>query len=224
MSTPLFTRPELLTHPNIPKPLHGVNPRSIKGNAWWDAVRKKAYAENNYHCWACGIHKYAARFKQHLEAHESYDYDYENGRLELKEIVALCHSCHNFIHSGRLWVLLQKKEVSQGKFEHIMMHGFSLLQANNLKPCLGTALNWLLHAGYDFDGIMDILSEKGYLGNKTPNLPWSQWHIVIDGKSYYSKFANEDEWYAYYNDGKKRPNNLARDMRKDPYKYFEEPR
>lgn len=47
--------PVVLTHQNIPKPLHGLNPRTIKGQQWWDVAGK--LADEGY-CIACGIAKY----------------------------------------------------------------------------------------------------------------------------------------------------------------------
>ena len=112
---PKFIRPEILLHPNVPKPLHHVNPRSILGKEWWDVQRQKAYKENNYCCWACGIHKSEAKYHQWLEGHEHYDINYETGCVKLKEIVALCHSCHNSIHTGRMQLLRKRKEISKEK-------------------------------------------------------------------------------------------------------------
>ena len=102
--------PELLTHPNIPKPLHGITPRDILGKAWWDQQRQIAYRERHYHCWACGVHKSQAAYYQWLEGHESYDIDYVHGIVTLREIVALCHACHSFIHIKPLPKVVVRKK------------------------------------------------------------------------------------------------------------------
>jgi hypothetical protein len=94
-------KPEILTHPNIPKPLHGLNPRSILGIEWWDKVRYEAQKRNNFKCFACGIDKYETKEKW-LEGHEYWNIDYKTGKCEVVSIEPLCHKCHNFIHSGRL--------------------------------------------------------------------------------------------------------------------------
>ena len=86
----------ILLHPNIPKPLHGVNPRSLMNDKWWDDQRHKAYRVKDFHCHSCGIHKLVAKEKQWLEAHEIYEINYEQGTATFKEIVALCHYCHNY--------------------------------------------------------------------------------------------------------------------------------
>ncbi len=108
----LFTRPELLAHPTLPEPLHGLNPRTIMGKKKWDEVRLKTYAVNNYHCFACG--KYAPHngkvfsTEQKLHAHECYEFDYKSCSATLIEIVALCPLCHDGIHLQRSQALYAK--------------------------------------------------------------------------------------------------------------------
>ena len=108
---PNFIRPELLLHPSIPLALSGVNPRTIKGKEWWDTVRKVVYATNNHCCWACGVYQLDAPYKHHLEAHETYTYDYEKFEAYPEEVVGLCRACHWFIHWRRLRIPRLRKEV-----------------------------------------------------------------------------------------------------------------
>ena len=169
---PIAGEPVILTHPNIPKPLHGVNPRSILGDDWWNKVRQAAYKERDYHCFACGIHKSKAKYHQWLEAHEDYDIDYKTGIVKLKRIVALCHCCHNFIHSGRLEILLDKGEITQEKYDYIIQRGRKILKDAGLNQ-------------WTTEGIKEAAD-------------WKDWRLIIEGKEYYSKFNNISEWANHY--------------------------
>lgn len=169
---PNFTRPTLLLHPNIPKPLHGLNPRTIMGQRWWDHHRKEAFKKNNQCCWACGVSKYEAKYHQWLEGHESYKIDYYNGIMELEEIVGLCHSCHNFIHSGRLQKLFMSGKINEDKYNYIINRGNAILENNNLSDC--------------------IIEPNCIIAK------WSDWKLVIERKNYYSKFKDINEWREYY--------------------------
>jgi hypothetical protein len=136
--------------------LHRLAPRVILGKEWWDEQRQKAYKENNYCCWACGIPKTKAKHHKWLEAHESYEINYEEGWMKLKEIVALCHSCHNFIHSGRMDAMLQKGEIEQEKYNDIMEHGQKIINKFGLKKM------------------------------KPPEkfAEWGKWRLIINGEEY----------------------------------------
>ncbi len=126
-----FPRPELLAHPNIPRPMQSLNPRSIKGASWWNDARETAYVRYNYRCWACGTPKEGALFHRWLEAHESYKIDYEKGRMELDEIVALCPACHEFIHCGRLWHIYSKGEISRDHITLVIDRGLKICKDND---------------------------------------------------------------------------------------------
>lgn len=109
---PKFKRPELLLHPPIPPALHGVNPRTIMGQEWWDSIRKPVYAANNHCCWACGVYQLDSGGPLH--AHECYLYDVGEFKAYLSDVVALCEPCHKFIHSRRLRFLEKKRIVARG--------------------------------------------------------------------------------------------------------------
>lgn len=131
---PKFRRPELLLHPTIPKSLSGVNPRTIRGDEWWNKIRKIVYAENNQCCWACGRHKSEDHFFAWLEAHEWYEYDGETCVATLKEIVGLCHTCHRFIHMGNTQRSYDLGELTYPEVRAILQHGADVLKEAGLGP------------------------------------------------------------------------------------------
>ena len=71
------------------------NLRSILSPEQWGVVRREAYARANGKCMICGA---PAR---RLEAHERWEYDEKNRIQKLKDVVAVCKSCHEVIHIGR---------------------------------------------------------------------------------------------------------------------------
>src|SRR5271165_1557046 len=77
-------RPEVLLCDNIPKPLYGVNPRSILGSKWWDETRQAAYRSTEFHCIACGTPKHLTA-RGWLEGHEIYEVSYDKGRAKYLE-------------------------------------------------------------------------------------------------------------------------------------------
>ena len=167
-------RPEILLHPNIPKPLHGMNPRSILGQTWWNKQRQIAYAKEDYHCMACGVHKTNAKYHKWLEAHECYEFDYPKGIARMIEIVALCHCCHNFIHSGKLMMDYQSGRITIDRYDAILRHGEKIIMVvRNMK--------------------------NPYIINEAEGLTdWSKWRLIIEGKEYYSQFKNFDDWRNFY--------------------------
>lgn len=178
----------ILAHSNIPKPLHGLAPRGIYGNAWWEKVRKVAYNQKSNHCWACGVHKSQAEFHQWLEAHEYYEIDYAHGKMEFVQVVALCHACHNFIHSQRLLSILRKGEVSRSKAYRIIDRGLDICFENGVTPYIG---------------VKDIVEELGltwtnYWEPEPHDIPWGDWRLVLHGEEYEPLYKNKQEWADHY--------------------------
>lgn len=163
-------RPELLTHENIPKPLHTLSPRTIMGKKWWDIQRQIAYERSEGRCDACGIEKQNATFT---------------------EIVSLCHMCHSYVHCGRLYMLYTQKRVKEEKIRHIMERGNRILRRHRLKPSLSAQI---INALLAKQSCTALLSKS----IKDVNQDWGAWRLIFEGKSYYSKFKNEEEHAAYF--------------------------
>lgn len=170
---PFKANPRILLCPNVPKPMHGMAPRIVFGNKWWDQTRKAAYKSTNYHCEACGVHKAKAKGRQWLEGHELYRIEYRAGRMIYLRTTPLCHFCHNYIHSGRLQMLLETGKVHHAKYAAIIQHGDRILNAANL----------IRPRPLPYAGILPS---------------WDSWRLVIDGKEYPGLFKSEAEWYAYH--------------------------
>lgn len=183
-------KPEILTHPNIPKPLHGLNPRTLLGKDWWDMTREAAQVRTGYKCACCGVPKHRARKHQWLEGHEYFDIDYQTGVCEVISIEPLCHYCHNFIHSGRLSVIIGKEKTKSEAID-ILEHGFNILNENNLE-CFPFTLDLANSLGADTFGV------QSYSLAINKELKWTDYVLILNGKEYKSKFKNETEWRNQY--------------------------
>lgn len=168
---PVVVNPSILLHPQIPKPMHGMAPRTVLGQAWWNREREAAYQSTNYHCEACGVSKWEAKYHQWLEAHEVYQIDYLNGRMVYERACPLCHFCHNSIHMGRLKALLERGEINHFKYAAIIQHRDSLLLQHQLEL------------------------PKEYEG---PFAPWKSWRLVIRGVKYPPLFQSEEEYRRHW--------------------------
>lgn len=168
-------RPEVLLSPRIPEPMHGMAPRVVLGEKWWNETRRAAYSSTAFHCIACGVWKYQARSRQWLEGHELYEIDYLLGRMVYLETVPLCTFCHNYIHRGRLQALLAGGEIHHAKFAEIIHQGDRVLREAGLK-----------------------LPEE-YMG---PMAEWADWRLVVDGTEYLPKYKSFEYWRKAFEEGK----------------------
>ena len=176
--------------PNIPKPLHGMNPRTIMGQSAWDVKRREVYASTGHHCAACGVHKLQAKKLQRMEAHEIHTINHRAGWAEVTEIVPLCHFCHAFIHSGLTRMRARKKEIKASEVRAIMEHGCEVLRRSASGIFPGTA------------ELCDLVKVDRSLIPVSP-MPkrmaeWSKWRLIWDGKEYRGKFKSFEAWKRSY--------------------------
>lgn len=172
--------PWLLGQDNIPKPLHGINPRTIMGDAAWAVLRHNVIFKEPY-CHACGLDTLS------LELHEDYIIDYNKKYLKIRQYVPLCKDCHMFIHSGLLTVYVNQGKVSRDQASNILKRGFDLCRNNNVSVFAGT-INLANALKIDTSNLLKS-SPKPYY--------WDNWYLEYEGKKF--KGLTEKQWKAKYN-------------------------
>lgn len=179
----LFTRPKLLLHPGLPRPLHGMAPRTILGEAWWTAERDAAFEHNNFCCWACGVHRTDAVEFQWLEGHEAYEINTRRGLVTFIEAVGLCHYCHSFIHRGRLRALVKAEREPYDKLRQVLLHGLAVLEKSKvLRKQKGVTLERRL--------------EQLRLDDR--DVPWDRWRMCVGDIYYAPVIKSYGEWLQKY--------------------------
>ena len=130
----------------IPTSVWGYNLRSELSKQAWDYIRKDAYEKANGKCTICGA------YRKRLEAHERWEFDISTKTQKLKDVIAVCHSCHSVIHIGRTQAIGEEdkaiihfKKVN-GVDYSVYINALKRANEENLK--LSTIDDWVLDLSY----------------------------------------------------------------------------
>lgn len=189
----------LITMPNVPRALHGLPPRKIMGQTTWDRVRKRCYFDADYKCEICG----ADFVKPHYAAHELYSYDWKKGTGTFERCIAVCRTCHDAIHSGRLVTMFKQHNPLYPKSyvlkvtEHCfrLVHDYNLSHPDTPLRIYATYLDYLdepeLH-----DEVERLIAKYQVQFYAEPHhiAGWSKWRLIWNGKEYPSPYKSRDEW------------------------------
>lgn len=199
----------LLTMPNIPKPLHGLAPRTVMGDYEWGKVRKQCYADAHDLCEICGMVLSGKRGPGLVlhEAHEAYETDYETYTSTFIRPICVCGFCHRFIHSGRAITCYLNHEPLWTK-EYMLTiaeHGFSLIdQWNRQHPddeplrVYETMLSWVDEPSLH-DEMQELIDKYhiefwGAPHRKIWDNSWGKWKLVYKDTEYYSPYQTPMDW------------------------------
>lgn len=194
----------LITMPNIPRPLHGqgMQPRTIFRPSEWRKLNLITKRNAEWCCEICG----AKPEQKKLHCHELFSYNFAVGRGIFERCVAVCELCHvRGIHSGRMLTLYQQGNALYPR--HRVLEGIenvlSLISTyNNTHPdtpplkAYDTILEFLEEPSIaeDVNKLIEQYGVEFYGVDTAKSAPWEQWHVVVNGKKYYTNYKNEAEW------------------------------
>ena len=209
---PAETGVPLITMPNVPRPLHGMPPRKIMGDAQWTRVRKRCYFDAGYKCEICG----ADPPKGQLHAHELYSYDYIAGTGKFERCIAICKKDHDFIHSGRLITLYKQGNQLYPKnyVLNVVEKGFKLVYDynethKNKKPLrlYATFLEYMKvpELAMEMSELIHKYNIEFYMEPKHI-AKWGDWKLLFGNKEYPTPYATQADWVAAMEEASKKDN------------------
>lgn len=197
----------LIAMPNIPRPLHGVNPRTLLGTSTWNHMRKACYAQANDTCEICG---YKPENLRHRHGHEVYEIDYAHGTAKFVRVFCLCSLCHlACIHTGRA-LTLWKKNNPLYPTEFLLKgaeHAFKIIHDYNVEHpdadlrAYSTFLDYLKHD--ELKGTMEGLIEKydvKFYTEVEDMVEWGDWKLIVGNQEYPTPYATKEDWKATFED------------------------
>ena len=200
----------LIAMPNIPRPLHGVNPRTLLGASTWDRMRKMCYARADDTCEICGCKPENLR---HRHGHEVYDIDYANGVAKFDRVCCLCAKCHlGCIHTGRA-ITLWKNHNPLYPTEFLLEgaeHAFKIISEynkDNPKADIRAYVTFLEYLRFEelekpMRELIDKYNVKFYT-EVEDMVKWGDWKLIVGKKEYSTPYANEKEWKKAMEDKEK---------------------
>ena len=191
----------LIAMPNIPKPLHGVNPRTLLGSSNWNRMRKACYAEANDTCEICGTKPENLR---HRHGHEVYEISYSQGTAKFIRVFCVCSLCHlACIHTGRA-LTLWKQNNPLYPTEFLLQgaeHAFKIIsEYNKDHPKAGLRAYAMFLEYLKHDGLkepMEKLIKKydmKFYAEVTNMVDWGDWKLLIGENEYPTPYQNEKDW------------------------------
>ena len=192
----------LITMPNVPRPLHGkgMQPRTIFGKSTWDFMRKSAYYNAGYKCEICGREPE----KGDLHAHELFSYNYDKQTGKFERVVAICRTCHDGIHSGRLITMFKNKNPLYPKSYvlRVVENCFSLVHKYNLEHkdeplrVYGTYLEYVDIPELR-DEMLSLIKKydiKFYEEDVPKHKRWKGWKVIVGKNTYNSPYKSQGDW------------------------------
>lgn len=193
----------LVAMPNIPRPLHGVNPRTILGASTWNHMRRACYAQADNTCEICG---YKPELLRRRHGHEVYEIDYARGTAKFVRVFCVCSLCHlACIHTGRALTLWKNNNplYPTNFLLDGAEHAFKIISEynkDNPKADLraySTFLDYLKHEELrpTMEKLIDKYNIKFYT-EVEDMVEWGDWKLIIGNREYPTPYANKEEWKA----------------------------
>lgn len=192
----------LIAMPNLPKPIHGLAPRTLLGTNTWNHMRRFCYSKADDTCEICGDKPEDLK-KRH--AHEVYSIDYEKGEARFVRAFCVCSLDHlGCIHTGRAITLyrqgnpLYPKEFLLAGVEKSFRTIYEYNQDNpgtDLRAYV-TFLDYLKEDELrgPVEELMKKYDIKFYMEDPKKMAKWKDWKLIIGNREYPTPYTSEKEW------------------------------